>query len=56
MATKLTSRKFWLALVGVVFSAVALFGYEVDVEPVIVVDAVLGLYIVVEAIVDAFRR
>lgn len=55
MKRKLASRKFWMGLVAAIFSVVALLGYDIPIDQVIVVDAIVAVYILAEAIVDAVR-
>ncbi|MDY6957637.1 MAG: hypothetical protein SVK08_00635 [Halobacteriota archaeon] len=50
------SRKFILACVAALFSAVATMGFEVPVEEVLVTDAIVAVWILAEAMTDAVKR
>lgn len=54
--SKLSSRKFWIGVIAAIFSMVALLGYDVPIEEVVVIDAIMAIYILAEAIVDCFRK
>ena len=51
-----SSRKWIAMVVGVIFSMAALGGFDIPVAEVALVDAVVVVYIVAEAIIDAFKR
>ena len=57
---KLTSRKFWLALIGFVLSIMVLFGYSEEEQTkttaLITATGTLIAYIVGEGITDATHR
>lgn len=47
------SRKFLLTLVAVVYTITAASGFDIPVDQVVVVDAVVAVYVLVEAVLDA---
>ena len=53
---KWTSRKFWLAAIAMIYTAAATLGFDVPIEEVVVVDAVAGLWILIEGIIDIFKK
>ena len=55
MPSKWTSRKFWVAIVAMIYSVVATVGADLPIEEIIVVDAIAAVWILVEGIVDAVR-
>lgn len=55
MKKKWSSRKFIVAIVAAVYSVAASAGWDVPIAQIVVVDAVLGLYILVEGVVDSCR-
>jgi len=56
MPDKLKSRKFWIGVIAAIFSMVALLGYNIPIEQVVIVDAIMAVYILAEAFADAFRK
>ena len=52
---KWLSRKFMAAVAAFVYTIVATMGLEMPVDQVILVDAVLVLYILVEGIIDMIK-
>ena len=53
--SKWKSRKFWLTIIAVIYSVIATLGYDVPVEQVVVTDAVVAVWVLAEAFVDAAR-
>jgi len=56
MHNKWKSRKFWVAIVAAIYSVVATVGYDIPVDKVIVTDAILAVWILVEGIIDAVKK
>lgn len=56
MSSKWKSRKFWVAIIGAIFSLIATLGYDVPVSEVLVIDALLAVWILAEASVDAAKK
>jgi len=53
---KWTSRKFWVMVIAAIYTIAAGAGFEVPVEQIIVVDALAGVWILVEGIIDAVKK
>ncbi len=53
MYNKWKSRKFWLMIIALVYSVTATLGFDIPVTQVVVVDAIVGVWILAEAFVDA---
>lgn len=56
MSSKWTSRKWWAMLIGSVYTMTATLGFDVPVEEVLITDALVSVWILAEAIVDAMRK
>ena len=56
MTNKWKSRKFWMAIIAAIYTVAATGGYDVPIEQVIVVDAIVAVWILAEALVDSFRK
>lgn len=56
MTNKWKSRKFWLTIIAVVYTCIATLGFEVPVAQVIVTDAVVAVWVLAEAVVDASNK
>jgi len=56
MKEKLTSRKFWMAIAGVITSLAVCAGQDVSPEATAAIGGGLfALYIIVEGVIDAIR-
>lgn len=55
MSSKWLSRKFLLAIIGAIYTMAATGGWDIPIEQVALVDAILAVWIVVEGIIDAIR-
>lgn len=53
---KWTSRKFWLTVIAAVFTMIATFGFDAPIEEVIVTDVVIGVWVLIEGIIDAVKK
>lgn len=53
---KWLSRKFLLAIVAGIYTIAATGGFDVPVEQVLVVDGIVAVWILAEAIVDAAKK
>ncbi len=51
--SKWTSRKFWLTIIAVMYTVIATLGYNVPVDQVLLTDAVIAVWVLAEAAVDA---
>ena len=54
--SKWTSRKFWLTIIAVIYTVVATLGYNIPVDQVLIADAVIAVWVLAEAYVDAARK
>lgn len=54
--SKWTSRKFWLIVIAAIFSTVATFGYNMPVEEVVVTDAVIAVWVLIEGVIDCVKK
>ena len=50
------SRKFLLAIVAAIYTIIATTGFEIPVEQVLVVDALVATWILAEAIIDSVHK
>lgn len=54
---KLTSRKFWMAVAGIITSLAVCLGCDVDPQATATIaGGLFALYIVVEGIIDAVKK
>jgi len=54
---KLASRKFWMAIAGIITSIAICLGVDVDPEATAgIAGGLFALYIVVEGIIDAIKK
>ena len=56
MPEKLKSRKFWLAIIAAIYTLAATGGFDVPIEQPILVNAVIAVWILAEALVDAANK
>lgn len=56
MRSKWTSRKWIATIVGVVFTITSTAGFEMPVEEVAMVDAIILFYVLIEGIIDAINK
>jgi len=56
MHSKWKSRKFWLTIVALVYTVAATLGFDVPVTQVVIVDAVVAIWVLAEAAVDAAHK
>ena len=55
--SKLQSRKFWMAIAGVITSLAVCLGNDVDPETTASIAAGLfGLYIIIEGVIDTVKK
>jgi len=50
------SRKFLLAIVAAIYTIIATTGFEIPVEQVIVVNAIVAVWILAEAVIDSIHK
>ena len=55
MSSKWKSRKWWVSMIGAVAGMVAILGYDVEVIQVAACEALVAVWVLAEAIVDAAR-
>lgn len=53
---KWTSRKFWLVIIAAIFTTTATLGYDIPFEEVVITDAVIGVWVLVEGIIDLVKK
>ena len=55
---KLKSRKFWIVVVGSIVDLVAAFGFQIisPEQGAIIATSLLGLYVLVEGVIDAKNK
>jgi len=51
-----TSRKFILSVIAAIFTAAATMGFDVPIKEVVVTDAVVAVWVLAEAVLDAVKR
>lgn len=56
MRNKWKSRKFWVMIIGVVYTIIAEAGFNAPIEQILVVDALGTVWILVEGIIDAVNK
>jgi uncharacterized membrane protein len=56
MHNKWTSRKFWLTIIAMVYSVAATLGMNIPIEQVVITNAVVAVFVLAEAIVDAVKK
>lgn len=56
MRNKWKSRKFWVMIIMMVYTATAMGGFDVPIEQVVVLDAIGAVWILVEGIIDAVKK
>lgn len=56
MRNKWCSRKFWLTIIALVYTVAATLGFDVPVAQVLIVDAVVAIWVLAEATVDAAHK
>lgn len=56
MKSKWLSRKFLAMVVGVIFTVVAMAGFEMPITEVILVDGIIMFYVLIEGIIDMIRN
>ena len=56
MYSKWKSRKFWLTIIAMVYTVAATLGFDIPVTQVVVVDAVVAVWVLAEAAVDASHK
>ena len=56
MHNKWTSRKFWLTIIALIYTVVATLGYEIPIAQVLVTDAVVAVWVLAEAFIDASKK
>lgn len=56
MKSKLSSRKFWLTVVAVIYTIVATMGMEMPIDQVALTDAVIAVFVVVEGLIDFKKK
>ncbi len=56
MSSKWTSRKFWLTIIAAVGTLISTLGFDVGAFPVLAADALVAVWVLAEAIVDAAKK
>ena len=56
MRNKWRSRKFWLTVIALVYTVAATLGFDIPITQVVVVDAVIAVWVLAEATIDAAHK
>lgn len=56
MLQKFQSRKFILTVVAMIYTVAASLGYDIPLEKIAVMDAVVAIYVLIEGIADIKSR
>jgi len=56
MRNKWKSRKFWLTVIALVYTVAGTLGFDIPIMQVVVVDAVIAVWVLAEATVDAAHK
>lgn len=56
MRNKWTSRKFWVTILAAIYAVAAMQGWKIPIEEVVLVDAVVMLWVLLEWVIDLVKK